>query len=281
MRPWAISHRSASEIVFDGRPDTVNPWELIAAASRATVQGPRSKITVVHTYRNMRPDSTTSPGASEIDIGSIRQSCLHPVTLRPSAGRTRASIRVVPVAGAGTRPLALRGRDDLIDHFRTAAKRALANQPGKSLMPIGLRGVGKTVLLNRFAEIAEEEGLVVGFIEAPETGDFRRLLVSRLRRIVLGFENEQTSAKVLKASTAVVSQSPTCSTQGFCTPVTRSHGSARGWEPSIPQRSPTPARSCFPMVECSRRPHGPRWKRQISRRMTAGTHGGPRTMSGS
>ena len=35
-------------------------------------------------------------------------------------------------------------------------------------MPIGLRGVGKTVLLNLFTEIAEAEGLAVGFIEARE-----------------------------------------------------------------------------------------------------------------
>ncbi len=41
------------------------------------------------------------------------------------------------------------------------------------LMPVGLRGVGKTVLINRFCEIAADEGLQVGFIEAPETGDFR------------------------------------------------------------------------------------------------------------
>lgn len=87
--------------------------------------------------------------------------------------------------GAGTRPPALLGRDDLIDHFGTIVRRAMAGQPGKSLMPIGLRGVGKTVLLNHFTEIAEREGLAVGFIEAPETGDFRSLLVHRLRKLLL------------------------------------------------------------------------------------------------
>jgi hypothetical protein len=40
------------------------------------------------------------------------------------------------------------------------------------------------VLLNRFAEIAEQEGMAVGFIEAPESGDFRSLLVNRLRKTV-------------------------------------------------------------------------------------------------
>jgi hypothetical protein len=66
-------------------------------------------------------------------------------------------------------------------------------------MPIGLRGAGKTVLLNRFAEIAEQEGLAVGFIEAPESGDFPALLVNRLRKILFAYDNERKTAKVLKA----------------------------------------------------------------------------------
>ncbi|HXH57689.1 AAA family ATPase [Iamia sp.] len=101
--------------------------------------------------------------------------------------------------GAGTSPPALLGRDELIDHFGTTVRRALAGRPGKSVMPIGLRGVGKTVLLNRFAEIAEQEGLAVGFIEAPESGDFRVLLVNRLRKILLAYDNDRKTAKVLKA----------------------------------------------------------------------------------
>ncbi len=51
-------------------------------------------------------------------------------------------------------------------------------------MPIGLRGVGKTVLLNRFETIARDEGLRVAFIEAPESGDFRRLLATRVRALL-------------------------------------------------------------------------------------------------
>jgi hypothetical protein len=55
-------------------------------------------------------------------------------------------------------------------------------------MPTGLRGVGKTVLLNTFIEVAEQEGLKVGYIEAPETGDLRRLLAVRLRKILLDLD---------------------------------------------------------------------------------------------
>ena len=71
--------------------------------------------------------------------------------------------------GAGTAPPALVGRDQLIDDFGVAVRRAVAGRPGKSYMPVGLRGVGKTVLLNRFSEIARDEGLDVATIEAPET----------------------------------------------------------------------------------------------------------------
>lgn len=101
--------------------------------------------------------------------------------------------------GAGTSPPALLGRDELLDHFGTTVRRAVAGRPGKSLMPIGLRGVGKTVLLNRFAEIAADENLLVGFIEAPESGDFRTLLAGRLRKILLSFDEGTTSAKVMRA----------------------------------------------------------------------------------
>ncbi len=90
--------------------------------------------------------------------------------------------------GAGTPPPALIGRDELIERFGVAVRRAVTGRPGKSLMPIGLRGVGKTVLLNRFAEIAANEGLQVAFIEAPETGDFRTLLAVRLRKVLLELE---------------------------------------------------------------------------------------------
>lgn len=66
-------------------------------------------------------------------------------------------------------------------------------------MPIGLRGVGKTVLLNRFAQIAAQEGLKVAFIEAPETGDFRTLLAIRLRKILLDLDQGLGRRAVLRA----------------------------------------------------------------------------------
>ena len=66
-------------------------------------------------------------------------------------------------------------------------------------MPIGLRGVGKTVLLNRFTEIAVDAGCEIAFIEAPETGDFRALLAVRLRKVLLGFSRGPIKTAALKA----------------------------------------------------------------------------------
>jgi len=101
--------------------------------------------------------------------------------------------------GAGTPPPALIGRDELINRFGVTVRRAVGGRPGKSLMPIGLRGVGKTVLLNRFRDIAAQEGLKVGMIEAPETGSFPSLLAARLRRILYDLSSGPVSTAVTKA----------------------------------------------------------------------------------
>lgn len=101
--------------------------------------------------------------------------------------------------GAGTPPPALVGRDELIASYGIALRRTISGRPGKSIMPIGLRGVGKTVLLNRFDQMAQEEGLVAAFIEAPETGDFEHLLAVRLRSILLELDRGSVSAAVKRA----------------------------------------------------------------------------------
>jgi hypothetical protein len=101
--------------------------------------------------------------------------------------------------GAGTTPPALIGRDELIDGFGISLRRAADGRPGQSVMPIGLRGVGKTVLLNRFAEIAQNEGFSVGQLEAPESGEFVKLLSLRIRRILLDLSRGPVSDVVTKA----------------------------------------------------------------------------------
>ncbi len=101
--------------------------------------------------------------------------------------------------GAGTPPPAFVGRDELVTSYQIALERTVRGRPGKSLMPIGLRGVGKTVLLNRFVEMSEDQELVSAFIEAPETGGFKRLLAAKLRSILITLDQGSVSHAVKRA----------------------------------------------------------------------------------
>ena len=69
--------------------------------------------------------------------------------------------------GAGTPPPELAGRDDLLHSAYVAIERVRRGKPSKSLLLIGLRGVGKTVLLDRMREEAEQSGgwEIVSFVD--------------------------------------------------------------------------------------------------------------------
>jgi len=101
--------------------------------------------------------------------------------------------------GAGTKPPALMGRNELIRQFETTLGRARSGRPGKSVMTVGLRGVGKTVLLNAFASMAERTGYVVAFVEASDAGDFRTLLSVNLRKLLFELDRGSVSRAVMKA----------------------------------------------------------------------------------
>jgi hypothetical protein len=51
-------------------------------------------------------------------------------------------------------------------------------------MLLGLRGTGKTVLLNEIGKIAREEGLLVSKVEAPERESLARLLFPEMRKVM-------------------------------------------------------------------------------------------------
>ena len=61
--------------------------------------------------------------------------------------------------GAGNQPPELAGRQDILDRAEVTLARAEQGRHAKSFMLIGLRGVGKTVLLNRTLQLAEQRGL--------------------------------------------------------------------------------------------------------------------------
>jgi hypothetical protein len=94
--------------------------------------------------------------------------------------------------GAGSPPPELAGRDELREQVRVAIERVRRGSPAKSILMVGLRGVGKTVLLDRLRDDAEAAGIHTLRIEAPEGRSLPALLAPELRVALLRLSrNEQ------------------------------------------------------------------------------------------
>jgi hypothetical protein len=87
--------------------------------------------------------------------------------------------------GAGTPPPELAGRDELRETVRVAIARVRRGLPTKSVLLVGLRGVGKTVLLDRMRDDAEAAGIHTIRIEAPEGRSLPAMLAPQLRQALL------------------------------------------------------------------------------------------------
>ena len=86
--------------------------------------------------------------------------------------------------GAGSRPPELAGRDGVLEHARVSCGRAINGRSARSMMLLGLRGTGKTVLLNEVGKIAEQAGLLVSKVESPEEESLARLLYPEMRKVM-------------------------------------------------------------------------------------------------
>jgi hypothetical protein len=87
--------------------------------------------------------------------------------------------------GAGTQPPQLAGREGILSEVETTLRRMLRGAPSRSAIFVGLRGVGKTVLLNRVREIAEENRFLTVSMEAHEAKSLPELLIPHLRKVLL------------------------------------------------------------------------------------------------
>ena len=106
--------------------------------------------------------------------------------------------------GAGTPPPELAGRDELRETVRVALERTRLGLPAKSILMVGLRGVGKTVLLDRMRDDAEATGIQTVRIEAPESRSLPALLAPQLRQALLRLSrNQQAKAYAERALRAL------------------------------------------------------------------------------
>ncbi len=78
--------------------------------------------------------------------------------------------------GAGMMPKHLAGRDDIIDNARKRLEAIASGYQSRSVVYYGLRGVGKTVLLNAVESIADDNDLLNRHIEVKETSNFVKAL---------------------------------------------------------------------------------------------------------
>lgn len=108
------------------------------------------------------------------------------------------------VPNAGTQPPELAGRQTIIDNARIALQRVKAARPARSQMLLGLRGVGKTVLLNKISEIAEAEGMHPIVLEAPEDRKLADMLVPKLRTLLFSLSRIEKTREVAKRGLSVL-----------------------------------------------------------------------------
>jgi hypothetical protein len=102
--------------------------------------------------------------------------------------------------GAGTPPPELAGRSSLIEDATNAIRRIAAGRPAQSLIMVGLRGVGKTVLLNRFEEISGEIGCKSAFVEAHEGKSLPELIAPKLRSILYNLSTIDNAKDIARRS---------------------------------------------------------------------------------
>lgn len=112
--------------------------------------------------------------------------------------------------GAGSPPPELAGRSGIRRDAAIRLKRLRLGRPAKSIMMIGLRGVGKTVLLDQIRRDAEGDGIQTVRVEAPEGRSLPALLAPPLRLALLHLSRKEAAkdyaVRGLKALAGFVSK---------------------------------------------------------------------------
>jgi hypothetical protein len=106
--------------------------------------------------------------------------------------------------GAGAPPPELAGRDTILEQARVLLGRVREGRPEKSFLMTGLRGVGKTVLLNEMERMATRDGYRTVFIEAYEDKPLALLLISQLRRTLFDLNRLAGAGDKVRRAIAVL-----------------------------------------------------------------------------
>ena len=86
--------------------------------------------------------------------------------------------------GAGSRPPELAGRESVLTSANIALQRVILGRSAQSQIFLGLRGTGKTVLLNEVHDLAERAGYLTSLVETPENKRLADILYPQMRQIL-------------------------------------------------------------------------------------------------
>jgi AAA ATPase-like protein len=117
--------------------------------------------------------------------------------------------------GAGTKPPALTGRDAEIEAFIVVLERLARGVPAQSMIVKGLRGVGKTVLLNTFEDLAVERDWIPIFKECEASTSLPALVARHCRRVIEDLRPTARAAKRLRALAGRLSTFTVVDPNGF------------------------------------------------------------------
>lgn len=106
--------------------------------------------------------------------------------------------------GAGVSPPELAGRSEVLGTALVALTRIQRGKHAKSLMVLGLRGVGKTVLLNQIKDRAVQMGYLAEMQEAHDGAELKQLLIPVLRRLLLRLDRLQNTVETVKKGIRVL-----------------------------------------------------------------------------
>jgi hypothetical protein len=106
--------------------------------------------------------------------------------------------------GAGTLPPELAGRNEIIEKSAIALDRSRGGLAARGLLFVGLRGVGKTVLLTKVAQDAESDGFIVVSLEIPEGRSLPSLLIPALRTALLKLDRMAAKGDLAKRALRVL-----------------------------------------------------------------------------
>ncbi len=106
--------------------------------------------------------------------------------------------------GAGSPPPELVGRDPVLEQARILLGRVRQRRPEKSLLLTGLRGVGKTVLLNEIKRMADGDGYRTISVEAHEGKALGPLIAPYLRTLLYDLDRMAGTGDKVKRGLAVL-----------------------------------------------------------------------------